>query len=329
MSDKKYVKRLIRRYQRMVARRKSDNPKPKRKKKTDAQKQAEFERKSEKRDKMKERRRQLMAAATEKRRQTRLRRKRKNRQMKGKWHYDYVMRTKTPREREREKNGDVKGEYKIMVVRNKKRKLNKGRFLWMSSAYKRYHELIEENKKIVFPVMFRSGKNDTLADVEYEIILVKTIDPTVESNESVFKRDDGTVITTVTDNPSQIILERHPWRVEKDIVVYGYHPVYDKKTCPWLIDNIILKDLSRENTKQIFIWNQYLIIENDFDFDFVQCKNSRESSLLYNTLFDMFSSSKYLFFTGVLNPNLCDKWREKLKEKTGWSDIKISRDENI
>lgn len=329
MSDKKFINRLIKRYRKMVTQRNSDTPKPKKKRKSESQKQAELERKTEKRDKLKERRHGLMAAATEKRKETKKRRRQRNKRLRGKWHYDYVLRTKIPRERKREKNGDIKGEYKIMVVRNKKRKLNKGRFIWMSSAYKRYHELIEENKKVVFPIVFRSGKNDTLADVEYELILVKTIDGSVESNESAFKKDDGTVITAVTDNPNKLILERHPWRVERELVVYGYHPVYDKKTCPWIIDNIILKDLSNENTKQIFIWNQYLIIENDFDFDFIQCKNSRESSLLYNTLFDLFSSSKYLFFTGALNPLLADKWRQRFKEKTGWSDIKLNREDNI
>lgn len=303
--------------------------KPKKKQKTEEEKQLELQKRLEKKELLKQKRREEMTKIAVKNKLSKKLKEKRKRREKKKRHIRYLIEEKIPRENTRRKNGDIHGKYYIMVTRDKKRIKGLGFFKWITSAYKKYNELIEQNQSVVFPKVYKSCRNSTLGKVEYEIILVKVIDGSVESNESVFKNDAGLVVTTITDDPNRIILERHPWKIERELIVYGYHPIYDRKTCPWVIDNIILKDLSYENTKQIFMWNQYLIIKTDYDFDFIQCKNSRETTLLYNVLFDKLSSSKYIFFTGVLNTMLVDSWRQKFKEKTGWSDIKLSRDENI
>lgn len=331
MGRKVNIERLIQRYNEIKEKKaKLVASKPhKKKKKTETQKKKELERKKQKREKLKKQRHEEMAAITEKVKQQQAAKRRRRILKNKKARILYDKNVKRVREKMRKANGDVYGLYNIMIMKNKKKVSGKGHFRWMSSAYKRYNELIEENKKVIFPVTFTSKKNDTLGNVEYEIVLIKNIDGDTESNEAIFKTDDGFIVKAVTDDPNKVILERHSWNIERKLIVYGYHPVYDKKTCPWIIENIILKDLSNENTKRIFMWNQYLIIENDYDFDFIQCKNSKETTLLYNTLFDLFSNMKCLFFMGVINRALVDKWRNKFYEKTGWSEIKLSRDENI
>lgn len=333
MGRKVNVERLIQKYNEIRAKKESlVAPKKrgkKKRKKSEAQKKKELEKKKQKREELKKKRREEMAEITKKVKQQKAAKKRRKNLKNKKARILYDKNVRRVRERMRRANGDVYGLYNIMIMKNKKKISGKGHFRWMSSAYKRYNELIEENKKVIFPAIFTSKKNDTLGSVEYEIVLIKNIDANTESNEAVFKTDEGFVVKAITDDPNKVLLERHPWNIERKLIVYGFHPVYDKKTCPWVIENIILKDLSYENTKRIFMWNQYLIIENDYDFDFIQCKNSKETTLLYNTLFDLFSNVEYLFFMGVVNRMLVDKWRDKFREKTGWSEIKLSRDENI
>lgn len=186
----------------------------------------------------------------------------------------------------------------------------------------KFKKLIEENKSIRFPVKFINiGK---LVDAHYELYIIKN-----DKNQSVTKLKDenGKIINFKTNNENWIIYDRENYYKEETFWVYGYHPVFQRKTFQWIFDNKV-KCAAKSDIKQILVFQNKLIINSTYDFDMVLCKNKSDCIRLYNELEkeSKETKTKYAIFSGdAYHSSLRKEWFNKIKELTGWDSHKISR----
>ena len=169
-----------------------------------------------------------------------------------------------------------------------------------------------------------SSSKPTMRTVR-EIVLVKKINPEVEDNISVFRDEFGKTVTVRTNKENWTIVLKEPWYVEEKFIVPNQNPRSSKKTAGWLCENFIENDLSIDNMKKVFLWQNYVIIDGDKGFEFAIGMTVRAAINLYMTLFKKYESTEYVYFIGELHHSLVRKWSEKIREKTGWENLQRAK----
>ena len=189
---------------------------------------------------------------------------------------------------------------------------------------KRFDEMIEENKKVKFPVRYINvGK---LVDAEYELYIIKRKED--EGNITKLKDSSGKIINFETNNDNWIIYQRENYDKEETFWVYGYHPVFQRKDFTWIYENLISNDIGKYNIKQVLAYQNKLLISTTNSLDMVLCKNISDCIRLFNELERECEKNKvkYVFFSGdAFNSGNRKTWFEKIKKLTGWSPLKIRR----
>lgn len=255
---------------------------------------------------------------------TKKNRKRANRKLRRKRinHRYYIRHVKRPRIRRRIHKGDELGRFVIFFTKNQQRYSTYAWYDWKLPCFKAYKELIEKNREdMVCPIVYGANATKKNARIDkYEILIKKKVDPEKENNESTFRDEFGSSVTIKTDDPEWLIISKDVWYVEEDFYLYGYHPKYDRKNAKWVIDNVIMKNVSDYNMCAIFMWKRYLIFDNDNDFTFLVTKSNSETVRLYNILYDRFNDVEGLYFMGNIAKSSVRKWLDKIQEKTGWSE---------
>lgn len=246
---------------------------------------------------------------------TKMRRKRIN-------HRYYVRHRKRPFIRRRLHKGDERGRFIIYFVKNKEYNKTYAWYAWKFGSMEKFKKLVTTNhERSICPRLYESrAKRSGEQPVKYEILIKQKIDPSVETNESLFRDELGASITVKTDDPEWRILAKDDWYIEENFYLYGYHPKYDRKDAKFIIDNVIMKYVEEYSICRIFIWKSYLFIENDDDFTFVLTKASDEAVRLYNILYDRLSQIENLYFTGTLSKGSIPTWVDKMVDKTGWEE---------
>lgn len=246
---------------------------------------------------------------------TKMRRKRIN-------HRYYIRHRKRPFIRRRLHKGDEQGRFIIYFVKNKEYNKTYAWYAWKFGSMEKFNKLVAANhERSICPRLYESRtKRSGEQPVKYEILIKQKIDPSVETNESLFRDELGASITVKTDDPEWRILAKDDWYIEENFYLYGYHPKYDRKDAKFIIDNVIMKYVEEYSICRIFIWKSYLFIENDDDFTFVLTKASDEAVRLYNILYDRLSQIENLYFTGTLSKGSIPTWVDKMMEKTGWEE---------
>ena len=229
--------------------------------------------------------------------------------------------------KERQKKGDEYAYFTILLCKNRKRIKRIGASWWKTDAYAIYNNAIEENRKNVrFPVKLLTSSIDTIREknkipVKYEILLIKKI-KNDEETVAQFRNNEGKFVNNIiVDKKEHVIIAKEEWFVEETFNVYGYHPIKDRKTYNFILNEIILKDFSGKfDTRRIITFNNKLIIQYVDDFDFVICKNSQECQRLYNELEKDITKmkNKYILFMGKLSKPLRTWMLNEIEEKTGW-----------
>lgn len=236
--------------------------------------------------------------------------------------HQYYIKHKRRNLRKHKREGDIEGTFVIIIAQDKKQIRALSTFKWRNSAIKRYMELVKENhNQALCPVIMKNKTQRT----KYEIILKEKIDPETQGNETQFRDETGSFITVKTDNPEWIITQKNEWNVEETFAVYGYHPKYETKNAQWIIDNLLLNDVSEHNPKRLLIWKTYIVIDGTFDFDFIMAKTPSEASHLYTILYERLNNVKGLFFTGEMSRQYSQTWQMKIQEKTGWPIERIKK----
>lgn len=189
---------------------------------------------------------------------------------------------------------------------------------------KKFKELINENKKIKFPVRYINiGK---LVNSNYELFIIKRNDDNIKTTK--LKDGNGKIINYETNDENWIIYDRENYDKEETFWVYGYHPVFQRKDFNWIYENLISNNLNKFNLKQILVYQNKLLISKTGSLDMVMCKNQSDCIRLFNELEKESKKNKlkYILFSGdAFNSKLKKDWFNKIKKLTNWSDRKIHR----
>ena len=193
---------------------------------------------------------------------------------------------------------------------------------------KKFSELLEESKKVLFPVQYLNMNKEGIVDADYELVIIKKKEPT--DNESVEIRNEyGNYVEYISSNEGWVVYDSAKYNMEETFYVYGYHPTKQRKTCQWIFKNFFLKDKNNKyNFKSVHILKNKLIIDTSGNLDMVLCKNKYDASRLYTTLVRLSNESKlkYVMFSGDISKSgMKTEWYKRLMDWTGWSYRRITR----
>ena len=173
---------------------------------------------------------------------------------------------------EKKKNGDVQGYYRIILTKNYTQTKELSPSRWLLTAYKKFNDYIKENNDNIICEKICTKTQNNITPVKYEILLLKKINPETDNGIRELKNDNGLFVENkISNNNQYAIIAKNDWFIPETYNVYGYNPQTDKKTGKWILDNILLKNCNKDNLKNIFIFNEKLIIQYNLDFDFITC----------------------------------------------------------
>ena len=147
---------------------------------------------------------------------------------------------------------NYKNNYQIIITQNKKQTEYIGCYKNLSQVLKKYNDLLEENKNIIFPVKYINTK--FIHEVEYELVILKIKDNNDNTDEQlkllneVGKYIETTITSKYTDNSKYgkknkneyVIYDKSKWNKEENFWVYGYHPKYQRKTFNFIFETYIM-----------------------------------------------------------------------------------------
>ena len=224
---------------------------------------------------------------------------------------------------ERHSNGDEKAYFTILLTKNRKRIKRIGAAWWKTDAYKIFNEAVENNiRDVKYPVKYHNTSKNEINPVLYEIVMIKKVSGD-EDKIAQFRNENGKFIDNVIiDKIEHVIVAKHEWLIEETFNVYGYHPLRDRKTYDFILNDIMLNNIeSKDDIRSITTYKNKLFINYTDDFDFVICKNSREVQRLYTRLERDLPKQykKYVLFLGEISKNRTYSIIDKMVEKTGWT----------
>ena len=220
-----------------------------------------------------------------------------------------------------EKN-DVSGKFIIATAQDGSLKRKWCTKRWWNDVMKVWNEMIEKNhSEAMCPVDEICNSRKPVYKIHTELLLLKKINPEVEDNITVFRDEKGKIVKVKTNDEEWAIALKEPWYIEEKFIVNNMNPIKDKQTARWIGENLIEKNLSNDNFKKVILWNNYVLIDGDSDFDFCIGKTDHTAKNLYMSLFKKYGDTDYVFFIGNLDPTLYSKWTQKIKEKTGWESL--------
>ena len=217
-------------------------------------------------------------------------------------------------------------DYKIIICESNKQDKYIGVYHDIAEVELVKKKIIEKNNSVIFPIKVKNSGKLSEFKSEY-LILKRTNDaknlPTKMPNEY------GKWIDNYTTSDVWAIFDKFPALIEETFWVYGYNPKKDRKTFEWIINELLLSNLTDTDVIQIFIYNNKVIFKREDDIDFVICKNISDAIRMYNLLREYCNSNKIklAIFTGLVNKRT-DRTAsivKLLQKKTGWGIYKIYR----
>lgn len=196
-----------------------------------------------------------------------------------------------------------------------------------AQIYKRFQKLLDENKKVMFPMKYNNHEH-VMIESEYEIVIIKCSDE-FDSKVNKVKSDSGEYTNYETTDEDWIVVDRAAYDIEESFWVYGYHPRLQRKDFNWIFDNFIAKDAKNKYMfKSIQVYLNKLLIDCNGKLEIVICKNKKDCVRLYNLIETKSNEKKfkYIMFMGdIANSKYKGDWIKRIKELTNWNDVKIKR----
>ena len=196
-----------------------------------------------------------------------------------------------------------------------------------SKIYKRLNKLLEENKKVMFPMRYNNHKH-VMVEAQYELVIIKCRDEFEEKVTKV-RSDSGEFVNYKTSDDNWIVIDRVPYDIEETFWVYGYHPKIQRKDFKWILENFIAKDAKNKYMfKTVQILYNKVLIECDGKLEMVICKNKSDAVRMYNLIEQIASKNKYKYIAFMGNIALSkhkNQWVQKIKDLTGWGTKKVLR----
>ena len=215
--------------------------------------------------------------------------------------------------------------YKIVSCRNMKQNGYIGKFANVKDAYKKIDELLDESNKVVFPKRIVNDRGDNDCLDEYLILERKK-----EDKDVLLRNEYGKLVEHKTNTDRWIIFDKFKYQREETFWVYGYDPVYSRKTFMWIYENIITSDNGKYNLKRIFVYNNKIIIKDDrAEMDMVLCKTKSEAIRFYNFVGELVKRDgvKNVFFGGAYSGQggRTKSIVDEICGYTGWDRKKVLR----
>lgn len=222
---------------------------------------------------------------------------------------------------QKNKEGDEYGYYMILLMKDKCKVKRLTFRKWRNNVMKAFDDIVAKNRsEVSFPKQFiKSLDKNHQIKTEYEVVIVELLKDG-EDNTTRLRNEYGKFIDhVIVDNKNYALIRKEDWWEEEYFSVYGYDPQTEKKTFKFIMDNIILKNVDRDNMKRIFVHNQRVYIQYDSDFDFITCRNDYDAKRLYDAILKQCGNNKYIFFTGELPKEQVTWLYNQIEEKTGWN----------
>lgn len=193
--------------------------------------------------------------------------------------------------------------------------------------YTKFHELLEKNKSVMFPINYNNEKHH-MVNADYEIIIIKCKDEN-DKDTTVIRNEYGKFINYTSSDEDWIIIDRATYYIEETFWVYGYHPRLQRKTFDWVFNEYILSDANNKNAfKTILVYNNKLLIDCNGNLNMVICKNKSDAIRFYNLIEKeaLEKRIKYLLFIGDIRKSQFKlDWMKRIQDLTHWSWTKIKR----
>lgn len=191
-------------------------------------------------------------------------------------------------------------------------------------AIEEFEKMVKDNhKNTIFPKEWIKIEGVGY-EADYELLLLKR---RCGETGNVFKvRDDtGKFVEYEFNNPEWILFDRARWYKEEEFYVYGFHPMYEKKSFEWIYENLV-KPSGKNDVRNVMVLINKLVVDKEGEPGFVICRNVRQAVKLYNMLYEKCEKNKIrnVIFSGNMSHKGNYKWcMEKLTELTGWSELRL------
>lgn len=212
--------------------------------------------------------------------------------------------------------------YRVILTANGiyKKTLHKSKL--KETSFMKYHSLIDQNKSVKFPKRFVNTTK--IKPVKYQICVIKPTEPT-----DVFRmlRDDFG--KTYIEKPigDWTILASENYEMEETFWILGRDPKANRPTIEDVVKRLVTGAYRNKMVKQIIVVHNKLIIYNEDQFDMIICKCLDDAQRLHHTLQKTAKKLKIksLMFMGTASAATISRMYDLIKDKTGWSIIKIRR----
>ncbi len=204
------------------------------------------------------------------------------------------------------------GKYNIVLFKNNKKKKLIKKYHTEKNVYKKFNDLIEENKKILF-----NKKIENAEPCEYYLSII--------TNQSSFQKtivikdDLGRNKTAELDDPNFVFLEFQPFKIE-DLI-------YDWQTEKKITLSEFLKTYCKtKDLKSIFALNNKICVQKDEDVSIFSLKDKTESDRFLNIVENYFfdsNRSDAIFIRDVSNAQR--KWVYEILENKGFDKKRLYR----
>lgn len=236
-------------------------------------------------------------------------------------------RLKAQRAEERKLNKPKK-RYKLIYARNKKQAGVFGTYYTLKDCYAALEKQVEKHKSVVFPKKLNNSRAITPFIGEYLVLEKNDTNPEEEAT-SVLRNKYGKMVTYKSGSKEWRIIDKREVEEEEDFWVYGYDSMKERKTYQWIVDNLLLKDLTadKEQYKRVQLFQNKLVILSDDDhLDMVICKAKSDGIRLYNKIEEEhFKRVLMLGFIGGQGNLKVRELMDKICAATGWSRMKVKR----
>lgn len=218
--------------------------------------------------------------------------------------------------------------FQIIITHDNKQVEFIGTYNSENKALKVFNEMIKNNDKVDFPVYYVSNK--VIEKARYEIVVIKKRMDKLSSNITKLRNEYGEFVDHSTNNDEWIVFDKAPYFKEETFWVYGYHPLVQRKTFSFILNDII-KPLckTKGNGTTLIVYNNKLIIDSLNKTELIICKNKSDCIRLYNLIETKTEKEK------IKNLNFGGNWSyskigkesciKKIQNLTNWNVMKIKR----
>jgi len=218
--------------------------------------------------------------------------------------------------------------YSIILVNHGKQLKSIDNDTTETKIYKKFNELLKENKNVILPVKYNNSRSKEIVESEYELVIIKCMQEN-DSHINKVRDEYGKFVDYETTDEDWIVIDRAPYDIEETFWVYGFHPRIQRKDFSWIFENFISNNSKdKYNSKLVLVYLNKLLIECNGKLDMVLCKNKSDCIRLYNKIEEFANKDKlkYVLFMGdIANSKHKLSWMDKIQELTHWPRKKIKR----